>query len=392
MIKAWTFAAALLAAAPNAYAAPGLVADSAVLLMRHGVRPPTHEPALAPAIAPSPWPSWEVPDGYLTPHGARAIFLLATYDRAMFALSGLLPAAGCPAGVTIYADVDERTVKTGDAFAAGLAPGCNIPTAHAAGAKDSLFSPLDSATPGFDAKAAEAAMLAAAGGSLAAPVTANAALFQKMQTILAPGETAFLQLPAKLFAKIPGRAPKLTGPIPEGASAAEDFLLEYTDGKPMNQVAWGRASEADVAALLALHPLEYTLTARPPYIATRAAAPLARRILAGLTSGEKLTILVGHDTNIADLGGMLNLHWSLGGYPADDPPPGGGLLFMLAHDKTTGEKYVNVSYQVQTMDEIRNLSAAPPALQPLPIPGCGNSTAPTACTLAAFSKITSAAD
>jgi 4-phytase/acid phosphatase len=392
MIKTWFVAAVLVATVPNAYAAPALVTDSAVLLMRHGVRPPTHEPALDPAIAPSPWPVWEVPDGYLTPHGAQAIKLLAAYDRTLLAAAGVLPAAGCPAGITIYTDVDERTIKTGDAFAAGLAPGCSIPTSHAAGIKDPLFSPLDGVSPGFDAKAAKAAMLAAAGGSLAAPVTANAALFQKMQNTLAPGGTSFLELPAKISAKIPGCEPKLTGPIAEGASAAEDFLLEYLDDKPMSDVAWGRASEADVAALLALHPLEYTLTARTPYIATRAAVPLARRILASLTGGEKLTVLVGHDTNIADLGGMLNLHWSLGGYPADDPPPGGGLLFFLMHDKASGEKFVTISYQVQSMDQIRNLAEAPPASQPLPIPGCGNSTAPTACTLAAFTKLIAAPD
>jgi 4-phytase/acid phosphatase len=333
-----------------------------------------------------------VPDGYLTPHGAQAIKLLAAYDRGMLASAGLVAAAGCPADVKIYTDVDERTEKTGEAFAAGFAPGCGLAASHAAGATDPLFSPLDGVVPGFDAKAAKAAMLAAAGGNLGAPVTANAALFQKMQNTLDPGGSAFLNLPAKISAKIPGHEPKVTGPIAEGSSAAEDFLLEYLDDKPLDQVAWGRADAADVAALLALHPLEYTLTARPAYIANRAAGPLARRILAGLTGGDKLTVLVGHDTNIADLGGMLELHWSLGGYPADDPPPGGGLVLLLSHDKATGEKYVTISYQVQTMDEIRNLAATAPALQPLPIPACGNSTAAEACSLAAFSKLVGMTD
>jgi 4-phytase/acid phosphatase len=41
-----------------AAAAPALKVERVVLLMRHGVRPPTHEPALAPAIAPDPWPVW----------------------------------------------------------------------------------------------------------------------------------------------------------------------------------------------------------------------------------------------------------------------------------------------------------------------------------------------
>jgi len=357
-------------------AAAPLKLERVVLLMRHGVRPPTHEPALAPAIAPSAWPVWEVPDGYLTPHGAAAIKLLAAYDRGIFG-------AGC-ADLSIYADVDERTVATGEAFAAGF--GCKVAVAHAPGARDPLFSSLEA---GFDAKAAKRAMLAAAGGSVAA----NAALFQAMQNVLAPGQSAFLQLPSKISAKDPNHLPKLSGPIAEGSSAAEDFLLEYLDDKPMAQVAWGRLDEAGVARLLALHPLAYTVTARPALIAQATAAPLARRIAADLEAGPEVQVLVGHDTNQAELGGLLGLHWHLGGYPADDPPPGGAIIFSLLGD-ASGARFVTAAYQVQTLDQIRGLAplsaANPPAMEALPIPGCGDSVQPTACSLAAFKKLVDA--
>ncbi len=381
-------ALAILLACTPACAQAALVTDSAVLLMRHGVRPPTHEPALDPSIAPEAWPAWDVPPGDLTPHGAQAISLVAAFDRTYFA--ALAPAGACPS-LSIYADVDERTVKTGEAYAAGFAPGCRAAIGHAETAKDKLFSGLDEAT-GFDTKAARAAMLQAAGGDVAAPVAAHAALFQHMQNVLAPAGKAFLSLPANISAKAAGKAPKLTGPIAEGASAAEDFLLEYLEGKPMSEVAWGRASAADVASLLALHPLVYTITARPPAIARATAAPMARRILALLTTpAAKVNVLVGHDTNIAELGGLLNLHWSLGGYPADDPPPGGALIFIRAHDTATGQAYITAFYRVQSMAQIRNLTKldaqTQPALEALPIPGCGDSTAPTACTLPAFTKL-----
>jgi 4-phytase/acid phosphatase len=373
-------------------AAHSLIPDSAVLLMRHGVRPPTHEPALAPAIAPQPWPSWDVPDGYLTSHGAAAISLLGAYDRVWLASRKILPATGCPAGITIYADVDERTVKTGEAFAKGFAPACNIPTGHATGLRDPLFSPLDTPAQTFDSDIAKTAMLAAAGGTINDVIAAHAALFQQMQNTLAPGGTAFLDLPAAVTIKTAGREPKLSGPLAEGASAAEDFLLEYLDGKPLSEVAWGRLDEAGLARLLALHPLAYTITAHPLYIADAAAGPLAARIVEALQNPDsKFTVLAGHDTNIADLAGLLRLHWHLGGYPADDPPPGGGLLFMLSHDANTRTKYVSIAYQVQTIDQIRNLTrlshATPPAIQALAIPACGNSTAATACTLANFTKL-----
>jgi len=212
-----------------------------------------------------------------------------------------------------------------------------------------------------------------------------------MQAVLHPGGQEFLDLKAKISATTPGEVPKLSGPVAEGASAAEDFLLEFLDGKPMHEVAWGRVSPDGIARLLALHPLAYTITARPAYIADRAAAPLAARILAGLTGGAKFSVLVGHDTNQAELAGMMGLHWALGGYPPDDPPPGGGLLFVLSKDQATGRDYVTVSYQVQTMPQIRHLlpltQAQPPAVQILRIPGCGNATAPDSCTLSAFTKM-----
>ncbi len=375
---------ALATPAPAQTVPPGFTLVRAVLLMRHGVRPPTHEPALDPAIAPSAWPAWDVPDGYLTAHGAAAIQLLGAYDRQVLA-----PGAACP-DVTIYTDVDERTVKTGEAFAAGYAPGCALPVGHAAGAKDPLFSALDDGAAAFDANAAQAAMLAAAGGDVAAPVAKNRALFATMQSALAPGDGAFLKEPAAITVKNPHKLPKLTGPIADGASGAEVFLLEYLDGKPMRDVAWGRLDATGMLRLLALHPLAYTMTARPAVIAAATARPLAERIVSGLRSGPRLTVLVGHDTNQAELGGYLNLHWSLGGYPADDPPPGGGLIFALLQDKA-GQQFVSVTYQVQTPNQIRDLiplaASHPPATQVLRIPACGNSTAPNACPLAQFTAL-----
>jgi 4-phytase/acid phosphatase len=383
--------AALLALTVASPAAAALKLERVVLLMRHGVRPPTHEPALPRAIAPEAWPTWEVADGDLTPHGAAAISLLAEYDRRLWAGQGLIPAGGCPAGVSVYADVDERTVKTGEAYAAGLAPGCSIPTGHATTGKDPLFSGLDDPGQNFDAAAARAAMIAHAGFDIAHPQAAYPALFQKMQDVLDPGGNGLLVLPSTLTAKSHRQLPKLAGPLAEGSSGAEDFLLEYLDDKPMAQVAWGRADKADVAALLALHPLAYTVTARAPYVAQRAAGPLLARITGALETGPALTVLVGHDTNIAELGGLLNLHWSLGGYPADDPPPGGGIMFALWRDDVSGARYVTATYQVQTMDQIRKLTALdaahPPAMQALPIPGCGDATSATACTLAQFTHL-----
>ena len=43
--------------APQETAEGGLVADHDVIVMRHGVRPPTKDPALPPGYAADPWPA-----------------------------------------------------------------------------------------------------------------------------------------------------------------------------------------------------------------------------------------------------------------------------------------------------------------------------------------------
>jgi 4-phytase/acid phosphatase len=42
--------------------------------------------------------------------------------------------------------------------------------------------------------------------------------------------------------------------------------------------------------------------------------------------GDQLLILVGHDTNLANVGGVLHLSWLIDGRK-DDTPPGEALVF-----------------------------------------------------------------
>ena len=50
-------------------------------LSRHGVRPPLATNSNLNLRSSDPWPVWEVPLGYLTPHGALAIEKMGAYMR-----------------------------------------------------------------------------------------------------------------------------------------------------------------------------------------------------------------------------------------------------------------------------------------------------------------------
>src|SRR5205085_2388697 len=108
-------------------------------------------------------------------------------------------------------------------------------------------------------------------------------------------------IPSDLAAN-PGDGPDLGGALGVASTAGQSLLLEYVEGKPLAEVGWGRAAKADLTSVLRFHSTKFFYEARTPYVAERAAAPIARRILAAL-GGEpgtgKLTVLVGHDTNIA---------------------------------------------------------------------------------------------
>jgi 4-phytase/acid phosphatase len=107
--------AAVLPAQSKPHKAPG--ADQlrfTLILSRHGVRPPLAPVATLNPRSAQPWPEWEAPLGYLTPHGADAIRQMGVYLRSDLAKQNLLPATGCPSDgdIYLYADTDERNIMS----------------------------------------------------------------------------------------------------------------------------------------------------------------------------------------------------------------------------------------------------------------------------------------
>lgn len=378
-------------------AAPGpLKLEKVVMLMRHGIRPPTKAAVVPPGYSDERWPDWPVDYGLLTPRGGAGVRLLGESDRLWFGDRGLFP-GGCPAAGTIVlkASYKQRTIDTARNWAAGFMPGCAADVAHPADADDdAIFHGLDGAPPSFDGKRAYDASLAEAPeGGLAADTERHRGELTLLAKVLncAVPACPLVAEPSRLIAQ-PHDRPDLEGPLDVGSTASQTLLLEYLEGMPMEQVGWGRVSRAEIEQLLRFHPLKFRYANRPGYIAAAAAAPIVGEIVAALgdASPARLTLLAGHDTNVADLGGFFDLHWQVPSYPADEVPPGSALGFELVSD-AKGERYVRAFYRGQTMDQLRNLEplGRGDALfrRYLPIPGCGNSAEATACTWTAFTRL-----
>ena len=128
-------------------------------------------------------------------------------------------------------------------------------------------------------------------------------------------------------------------------------------------MAWGRLSRQKIGGSAGTPYAQVLLRSRAPYVAARAASPLASRMLEATLRGPRLTVLVGHDTNITDLGGLLDLHWKVPSYPRDNPPPGGALGFEVLSD-ARGNRFVRAFYRSQTMDQVRELQPLSAANSP----------------------------
>jgi 4-phytase/acid phosphatase len=104
------------------------------------------------------------------------------------------------------------------------------------------------------------------------------------------------------------------------------------------------------------------------------------RPVAGALGGleHKLVVLVGHDTNQINFGGLLGLDWWLPGTQRNPVLPGGALVLELWQRRADGKFVVRLHYVSQTLEQIRALTPLtlehPPLVAPIFIPGCSEAT------------------
>jgi 4-phytase/acid phosphatase len=386
-----------------------------VLISRHGVRSPTGKTDQLNRFSQQPWPKWTVPAGYLTEHGARLMTLFGVYDRELLAAEGLLKPAGCEdaAHIRIVADSDQRTRETGKALAAGLAPGCAIAVrALPEGTPDPLFHSLAAGDGKPDRLLATAAVSGRIGANPQGLAEAYRPQLEALEEVLrgcklgaeCAGTTAaqsLFEIPSSIAPGQGDHLVELRTPLSTASTMAENLLLEYTEGMDSANVGWGRVDLHKLRELLELHTANEDIAQRTDYVARVQSSNLlahallsiqqavtARPVTGALTQpGDRLLILVGHDTNLANVGGALGLAWLIDGR-RDDTPPGGALAFELWKRRGTGELSVKTFYMAQTLEQMRNATplsiASPPERIPVFIPGCGR--ADGSCTWKDFQE------
>ncbi|WP_430390690.1 histidine-type phosphatase [Dyella sp. 20L07] len=335
-----------------------------IVLMRHGVRSPTSAPSDLSVYSREPWANWPVAPGVLTEHGSKGLQALgARYRQTLMEAS--LWNGSCTTlsrDVLVIADSTPRNRASGEALVHGLAPDCagrfqalpadiNNPLFHF-GSKDEGKEDDNAAVP--------------------MPESWPPPAFDELQRVLlgcnddtclsdaiAQGRRPLLSKAKASETSARAKALKTAG------SLSENLMLAYAQGFPLAQVAWGRADATTIGRLITLHNLQFDLAKKRLPAAAQAGSNLLAHMLATLQqaagdplvaaalapASTRVVLLVGHDTNLANIGGLLGAEWHDARQP-DDYPPGGALVLDLRrqHDAFV----VELSSLMPTLDALRS--------------------------------------
>jgi 4-phytase/acid phosphatase len=102
--------------------------------------------------------------------------------------------------------------------------------------------------------------------------------------------------------------------------------------------------------------------------------------------GGALAILAGHDTNLSNLSGILDLRWRVPEHAPDDTPPESALVFSLW--RAGGGWFVKVEFVTPSLDQMRRLEPltldSPPFRAQVAIPACASPRTDGSCPWPAF--------
>lgn len=401
----------------------------AIIFGRHGVRTPNSPNSALDNFAIQAYPVFpdlpgnppDNPPSVLTSNGAAAETLLGAYFRLWLTQQGALTGNDTADAANVYFRADDAPliIGTAQAFASGLLPAAKVTVNTVSpSTSDPLSDPVDAGVALLNEHKAVAAVNGRLGSNAEALTNAYSAELGLIRSVLfdypvnqtpaPPAPAGKIDVTAVPFSVAAGTSPQLPlnlGGLQGVALAIDPFLMEYADGMPASQVAWGQLSEQGISQVFRVYDLLLDLEFGTPYLAAVQNSNLASHIVRSMVQAAtgnalggaiaspstKVIVLTASNFNIVGLASLFHLEWLLPGYQRNVVPPGGALVFELRQSQSTGEYVVRISYISQTMDQLRNLMelslAAPPPSAPVAVPGCITGNANQDCPLGEFVRI-----
>ena len=364
----------------------GYQLEQVLIMSRHNLRAPlANNGSVLEQSTPKQWPEWEVPGGQLTTKGGVLEVYMGHYMREWLAQQGMIKTGECPPADTVYAYANslQRTVATAQFFITGAFPGCDVPVHHQEkmGTMDPTFNPvITDNSPEFREKALKAMeterqkMQLSESYKLLEQMTNYAdspSCKEKKVCSLADAKDTF----SADYEKEPG----VSGPLKVGNSLVDAFTLQYYEGFPADQVAWGEIKTDQQWRVLSKLKNGYQDSLfTSPEVARNVAKPLVKYIDKALvsdpTQAAKVTLLVGHDSNIASLLTALDFRPYQLHDQYERTPIGGKIVFQRWHDSGANRELMKIEYVYQSTAQLRNTETltlqSPPQRVTLALNGC----------------------
>lgn len=335
---------------------------------------------------PKVWPAWDTPGGLLTTKGGVLEVYMGHYFNAWLKQTGVLPQEGCPTAgsVYVYANSLQRTVATAQFFTNGAFPGCDVSVHHQdkMGEMDPTFNPIIT----DNSEAFNQQALGAMNAELAS--LKLDASYKQLEKIIDYKDSSAcktdkhcdLTKEASKMSAVPGKEPGVAGPLRVGNSLVDAFMLQYYEGFPMKDVAWGKITTPQQWKQLAQLKDGYQDSLfTSPVVAQNVAKPLLTYINGALIGerkpdSPKVTVLVGHDSNIASLLSAMEFKPYQLPHQYEKTPIGGKLVFQRWHDKKNDRDLLKIEYVYQSTDQLRNATPltlkTPPQRVTMALKGC----------------------
>lgn len=370
--------------------------EQVVLLSRHNLRAPVVASGALAHATPERWPRWDVGPGELTTKGGVLEVYMGRYIGQWLRQAQLLPASGCPQPADFHAHANslQRTQATAQFFIAGAFPGCHVTVEQrmALGTMDPLFDPVihnDDAA--FRTRALESMQRALAAADLASALSVVEEITLYPQSAACAGRSdCHLMLADTTFNAEPGKEPRASGSLALASGLVDALLMEHYQGNSTPREGWGRLNTgAQWQALAQIRNRYQDILFGTPEVARDVAAPLLARVDAvfGDPASPKVTLLVGHDSNIGSLLAAMGIgDYSLPGQ-YEKTPIGGLLQFERWCDRQSGGERFRLAYVYPTTAQLRDAvpltEAQPPGRVALPLPGCDRQ----GCSRAQFQQL-----
>ncbi|XP_037875434.1 glucose-1-phosphatase isoform X2 [Bombyx mori] len=170
-------------------------------------------------------------------------------------------------------------------------------------------------------------------------------------------KSGYLTSKGRLLEGYMGKKPFISGPLKLSKSVVDSFIMEYYEGFPSNEVAWGQIkSEDEWSTILNLSRAYLNAIFTIKLISLDLSKPLLGYLSSFLLNDNspKVVLLMGHDANIYTVLSAMDFkpHVLHGQYEA--VPAGGKIVFQKWFNMLNGSYHMKIEYVYQTADKMRN--------------------------------------